>query len=61
MLSSFSHSVITVFFILLNFKRCGIFFITILDFMVLNLHSGIMKNHLQSVLVLLVVSCMASQ
>jgi len=32
------------------------FLITILDFMVLNLHSGIMKNHWQSVLVLLVVS-----
>lgn len=32
------------------------FVITILDFMVLNLHSGIMKNHLQSVLVMLFVS-----
>jgi len=32
------------------------FVITVLDFMVLNLHSGIMKNHLQSLLVLLVVS-----
>jgi len=32
------------------------FLVTILDFMVLNLCSGIMKNHLQSVLVLLVVN-----